>query len=78
LLATLINIGLQTKYQKMVSPTLAGIIYSFEPIFAAIFAFFLLDEKITNFGLLGSALIFSGLIAAEVLDTILEKRNGKS
>lgn len=78
LLATLINIGLQTKYQKMVSPTLAGIIYSFEPIFAAIFAFFLLDEKITNFGLVGSTLIFLGLIAAEVLDSILVKKDGKS
>ncbi len=73
LLATLINIGLQTRFQKMVSPTIAGIIYSFEPIFAAIFAYFLLDEKITNFGLLGSFLIFCGLISAEVLDKSLKK-----
>lgn len=73
LLATLINIGLQTRFQKMVSPTIAGIIYSFEPIFAAIFAYFLLGEKITNFGLLGSFLIFAGLISAEVLDKIIKK-----
>ncbi|MBM4171625.1 MAG: DMT family transporter [Ignavibacteria bacterium] len=66
--ATCVNFGIQTKYQKVVSPTKAGIIYSFEPIFAAIFAFFLLSEKITNFGLAGCVLIFFGLVATEVLD----------
>lgn len=80
LLATCINFGLQTKYQKVVTPTKAGIIYSFEPIFAALFAFFLLNEKISNFGLVGSALIFSGLIISEVFDTFFErmKNNGES
>jgi drug/metabolite transporter (DMT)-like permease len=81
LLATLVNFSLQTKYQKVVSPTKAGIIYSFEPIFAALFAFFLLSEKITNFGLVGSALIFLGLITAEVFDNLLNKKEnsyGKS
>ncbi len=73
LLATLFNIGLQTKFQKVVSPTKAGIIYSFEPIFAAIFAFFLLNEKISNFGLAGGALIFFGLIVSEVFDSIFSK-----
>ncbi|MCX6170437.1 MAG: DMT family transporter [Ignavibacteriales bacterium] len=73
-LATLFNIGLQTKFQKVVSPTKAGIIYSFEPIFAAIFAFFLLSEKITNFGLVGCALIFLGLIVSEVYDSFFEKK----
>jgi drug/metabolite transporter (DMT)-like permease len=75
-LATLINVFLQTKYQKRVSPTKAGIIYSFEPIFAATFAFFILGEKITNFGLVGCALIFIGLLISEVFDTLLEKLNG--
>jgi len=49
--ATLITMILQTRYQKEVTPTKAGIIYSFEPIFAALFAFFMLSEKITNFGI---------------------------
>ncbi len=81
LLATLVNYAIQTKYQKVVSPTKAGIIYSFEPIFAALFAFFLLSEKITNFGFIGSGLIFLGLIVAEAFDNLLagkENRNGKS
>lgn len=74
LMATLVNIGIQTKFQKVVSPTKAGIIYSFEPIFAALFAFFLLNEKITNFGLAGCALIFLGLIVSEVYDSFLVKK----
>lgn len=66
--ATLITTSLQTKYQKSVSPTKAGLIYSFEPIFAALIAFFALSEKITNFGLLGCALIFLGLISSELIE----------
>ena len=75
-LATLVNLYLQTKYQKSVSPTKAGIIYSFEPIFAATLAFFILGEKITNFGLAGCFLIFLGLVVSEVFDSLFEKFNG--
>ncbi|NWF50662.1 MAG: DMT family transporter [Ignavibacteriaceae bacterium] len=59
---------IQLKFQKEVSPTKAGIIFSFEPIMAAIFAFFILNEKISNFGLLGCILIFIGLLLSEILD----------
>ncbi len=76
ILATVGNIGVMTKFQKFVTPTKAGIIYSFEPIFAAIFAFFLLNEKISNFGFIGMALIFLGLIISEIYDTLI-LRNGK-
>lgn len=74
--ATLINTILQTKYQKMVSPTKAGIIYSFEPIFAALFAFVALNERMTILGILGCFLIFVGLIVAEIYDNLVIK-NGK-
>ena len=70
ILATLVNISFQTKFQKEVTPTKAGIIYSFEPVFAATFAFFLLNEKITNFGFVGGALIFLGLLVSEAYDNI--------
>ena len=68
--ATLVTTTLQTKYQKLVSPTKAGIVYSFEPIFAAIIAYIFLSERITSFGLLGAALIFIGLIISESYDGI--------
>lgn len=71
--ATLITIALQTKYQKNVTPAKAGIIFSFEPIFAAVFAFFILGEKITNFGYLGAGLIMLGLLLSELYENIFEK-----
>ncbi len=69
--ATLVTTTLQTKYQKLISPTKAGIVYSFEPIFAAIFAYILISERITPFGLLGATLIFCGLIISESYDLII-------
>ena len=75
--ATLITTALQTKYQKDVTPAKAGIIFSFEPIFSAIFAFFILEEKITNFGYLGAALIMLGLFVSELYENLIMK-NGKS
>ncbi|MBU1099781.1 MAG: DMT family transporter [Bacteroidetes bacterium] len=73
--ATIITTAIQTKMQKEVTPTKAGIIYSFEPIFAALFAFFLISEKISNFGYVGCVLIFAGLIFSEVYES-LKKENG--
>jgi drug/metabolite transporter (DMT)-like permease len=67
-LATVLTTTLQTKYQRFVTPSVAGIILSFEPIFAALCAFFVLNEKISNFGLIGCVLIFAGLLVSEMLD----------
>jgi len=69
--ATLITTTLQTKYQKLVTPTKAGIVYSFEPIFAAVIAFIILNEKVTPFGLFGAMLIFVGLIISESYDGVI-------
>ena len=67
LLATLLATTLQTKYQKYVTPTKAAIIFSLEPIFAAFFAFFIINEKISNFGFIGCIFIFTGLLVSELL-----------
>jgi drug/metabolite transporter (DMT)-like permease len=64
--ASIIATVIQLKFQKFVSPTKAGIIFSIEPIFAAVFAYFLLSENISNFGLIGCVLIFIGLIVSEI------------
>jgi drug/metabolite transporter (DMT)-like permease len=71
--ATIVTTALQTKYQQNVTPAKAGIIFSFEPIFAAIFAFFLLGEKITNFGYFGASLIILGLLVSELYESLLIK-----
>jgi len=72
--ATLIATALQTKYQKNVTPAKAGIIFSFEPVFSAIFAFLILGEIITNFGYLGAALIMLGLLVSELYEYLLRPK----
>lgn len=76
--ATLITTALMTKYQKNITPTKAGIIYSFEPLFAAIFAFYLLGEKITNFGYIGAGLILFGLLVSELYESVFIKNEYES
>jgi len=67
LFATVVATTLQTKYQKFVTPTKAAIIFSLEPIFAATFAFFVINEKVSNFGFIGCIFIFTGLLVTELL-----------
>jgi len=64
ILATVI----QTKYQKTVTPTKAGIIFSLEPIFAALFAFIIIQEEISSFGIVGCIFIFTGVLVSELYD----------
>ena len=64
ILATVI----QTKYQKVVTPTKAGIIFSLEPIFASLFAFLIINEGISSFGIIGCIFIFTGVLVSELLD----------
>ena len=72
LFATLATTALQTRYQKLVTPTKAGIVYSFEPIFAAVIAYLAIGERITTFGFIGASLIFLGLIISEVFDGVIK------
>lgn len=64
ILATVI----QTKYQKTVTPTKAGIIFSIEPIFAALFAFLIIHERVSSFGIIGCIFIFAGVLVSELFD----------
>ena len=65
--ATIIATTLQTKFQKFVTPTKAAIIFSLEPIFAALFAFFIINEKLSSFGFIGCIFIFTGLLVSELM-----------
>ncbi len=69
-LATIVAITLQTKYQKYVTPTKAAIIFSLEPIFAALFAFLIINERISGFGFIGCIFIFTGLLVSELMGKI--------
>lgn len=78
LLATILNLLIQTRFQKEVSPAKAGIIYSFEPMFSAMFAYIMLNEKISGMGIIGGVFIFSGLLISEFLEWLKQRKEGQS
>ncbi len=69
-LATVLTTYAQTRFQKDTTPTRAAVIYSLEPVIAAILAYILLGERIGSLGLLGGGLIFLGLLISELSDGI--------
>lgn len=56
----------QNIMQKFTSPTHTALIYSGEPVFAAIFAYFVAGERLTIGGIFGAAMILSGMLIAEM------------
>nr|WP_315463302.1 DMT family transporter [uncultured Rhodoferax sp.] len=56
---------IQSWAQKRVSPVVAGLAFTTEPIFAAVTGYLLLDESISNMQLLGFALVFAAMVAVE-------------
>lgn len=69
--ATLIALFVQVKYQKDTTPTRAAVIFSVEPVFAAIFAYFFAGEVMGAIGVLGGGLIVAGMLVSELSDVIL-------
>ncbi|PXY02185.1 EamA/RhaT family transporter [Marinifilum breve] len=66
LFATAFMYTVQNYYQKYISEITTSIIFSFEPLFAAITAFFYLNEELTEKTILGGLLIFVGILFAEL------------
>lgn len=56
----------QSIAQRFTSPTHTALIYTAEPVFAAIFGYIVLGEMLRNKGLLGALLILTGMIITEV------------
>ena len=77
-LATVLTLWLQTRYQKDTTPTRAAVIFSLEPALAAIFAYFVRDEVIGALGVLGGGLIVGGLLVSELSDRLFKtgKKSG--
>jgi drug/metabolite transporter (DMT)-like permease len=70
IMATVVTLYLQTAYQKQTTPTRAAIIFSLEPVFSAVFAYFVDHEALGGLGIVGGALIVIGLIISELSDVI--------
>lgn len=63
--ATSLAFFVQTKMQQFTTPTHTALIFSMEPVFAAISAFFLAGEMLTSRGLFGAGLVLAGMLIAE-------------
>jgi drug/metabolite transporter (DMT)-like permease len=74
---TVVALYVMAKYQKYTTPTRSAIIYSMEPPFAALFAFFIIGEQIGMMGVIGGILILFGLIVSELSDDIFTRKNNE-
>jgi drug/metabolite transporter (DMT)-like permease len=64
--ATVVALSVQAKYQRETTPTKAAIIFTMEPVFSAIFAFFFLREHLSALSITGAAIMFAGLMYSEL------------
>jgi drug/metabolite transporter (DMT)-like permease len=68
--ATILTTFLQARFQKETTPTRAAIIFTIEPVFAAVSAAVILGERIGAGGAIGGCLIISGVLLSELSEGI--------
>ncbi len=73
--ATVIALYLQTKYQKDTTPARSAVIFSLEPVVAAVLAYVVAGERIGVVGAIGGGLIVAGLLLSELSDQLFRDRN---
>jgi len=66
LLATALAFYLQCRMQQFTSSTHTALIFSAEPVFAAVFGYLLAGDRLGTIGIAGGALIVAGIIVAEL------------
>jgi drug/metabolite transporter (DMT)-like permease len=74
-LATSFAFATQTWAQRFTGPTHTALIFSLEPVFAALFSFLLIGETLTGRAVLGCVLILIGMLAAELGDLVWQGAN---
>jgi len=65
--ATAAALYLQNRYQARTTPTRAALVFLAEPVFAAGFAYLLLEETLLWRGYVGAGLIIGGILLSELL-----------
>jgi drug/metabolite transporter (DMT)-like permease len=66
LFATALGIAIQNRMQKDTTATKASVIYTMEPVFAAIFSYLILGEILGLVSIFGAGLILSGMLCSEL------------
>ncbi|MFA6233586.1 MAG: EamA family transporter [Bacteroidota bacterium] len=73
--ASTIAIFIQSKYQRETTPTKAAIIFTMEPVYAAIIAYLILSESMSSIEVLGAVIMFAGLLFSEIYTAVMRSRN---
>ena len=68
--ATILTTFLQTRFQKETTPTRAAIIFTIEPVVAAVSAAIVLGEQVGLGGAVGGGLIIGGVLLSELSEGI--------
>ena len=66
ILATFIAIGIMLWAQKLLSPTKTAIIFALEPVFAALYAWYAVNEILPFLSCIGGLLIIYGVISVSI------------
>jgi drug/metabolite transporter (DMT)-like permease len=66
LFASAVAFTVQTAAQRHIGPTRTAVILTMEPVFAGLFAWLLLNERLTLRGWIGAGLILAGMLVAEL------------
>ena len=64
--------------QQHIGPTQTAIIFTLEPVFAALFGFIIGNEILSTFGWIGSGLIFAAILITVLKNTNINKNNLKN
>jgi len=71
-IASFILLLVHTRFQKDTTPVKAALIFSLEPIFAAIIAYIFIDEILNNRELLGASILMFGVLLSELGQPFLD------
>lgn len=63
---TVLAIWAVNRFQKDIDPTRAAVIYTLEPVFAAVFSYLFYEERFTRGMLLGASVLVAGNLVAEL------------
>lgn len=74
LFATVYAFWAMTTFQNRTTPTRAALIYTLEPVFAAIFSIWIAGDRLTAIGWVGGGLIVAGMLFAEAWPVFATKK----
>lgn len=75
IIASILLTTIHTSVQKFTTPVKAALVFSLEPVFAAIFAFLIFRETLNSSEIVGAIILTTGIIASEFGDYLFKKKS---